>query len=158
MIIPKTHHLSMREYYSNKEFIELLDQVAVRVRAEYGSLIMFEHGASSENSPTGCGVDHAHFHIVPSQPISNELAASDLEWERIDISEFQNSTTPAREYLFYTDDVTLEHGLLHQLDTSVSQYFRNLLAKRLNVEKLSNYREHLFFENSKQTFSKLVGA
>jgi ATP adenylyltransferase len=35
------------------------------VRAEYGPTVFFEHGAAGTNRTAGCGVDHAHLHIVP---------------------------------------------------------------------------------------------
>jgi hypothetical protein len=35
------------------------------VTEAYGAPTLFEHGPSVEGTSIGCGVDHAHFHLVP---------------------------------------------------------------------------------------------
>ena len=49
LIIPKTHHLSMRNFYSLPKFCDFMKLVLPKIIENYGSLIAFEHGANIKN-------------------------------------------------------------------------------------------------------------
>jgi hypothetical protein len=48
-------------------FRSAADEVGKRIEQTYGSVVEFEHGSAAPNRPAGCGVDHAHLHIVPAE-------------------------------------------------------------------------------------------
>jgi hypothetical protein len=48
-------------------------------------MVMFEHGPASDRREAGCGVDHAHLHIVPITLVLHKAVKSDgvggnLQW------------------------------------------------------------------------------
>jgi hypothetical protein len=46
-------------------FERFLQGVRRNVEHCYGPTVVFEHGPAQESSGVGCGIDHAHAHIVP---------------------------------------------------------------------------------------------
>ena len=81
LIVPKAHQLNLRECYATAEFQTFVRDVSQKVNSVFGSTIFFEHGAREEGSIIGCGVDHAHLHIVPSE---DSLLSSIAEQSALD--------------------------------------------------------------------------
>lgn len=70
MIVPRAHVLSMAGLGDDHltEFAELVSLVVAKVASRFGGPTLFEHGAFVEQSSFGCGIDHAHVHVVPLPP------------------------------------------------------------------------------------------
>ena len=70
MVVPKTHVLSVAQLPNPlyPEMKQLVAEVSARLTECFGPPTAFEHGAVVENSSFGCGVDHAHLHLVPLPP------------------------------------------------------------------------------------------
>lgn len=145
LIIPKNHQLSMRNSYGNVALSNLIESLLPVLIQKYGPLVAFEHGANKEGSITACGTDHAHLHIVPlGSSLLPELKQSGLKWLRCTSSEV-SSITNDKEYLFYIDLNATNTwqdplGYLHVLDYPISQFFRQVIAKRLGSIDISNYK------------------
>lgn len=76
MIVPTKHVLSiagLTEAHS-AELEELITQVSDKQRRGFASPTIFEHGACVSGTTFGCGIDHAHVHLVPL-PASIDLRA-----------------------------------------------------------------------------------
>ena len=68
LVIPKEHYLSMGALPISlrEEADQLENDTRVLLKAAYKSrIVTFEHGPSAANHGTGCGVDHAHLHLLP---------------------------------------------------------------------------------------------
>lgn len=68
LAIPKRHALATADLEEGEwnNFIEFTKQLVARVQRQYGVMpVVFEHGPSGEGRLAGCGVDHAHVHVVP---------------------------------------------------------------------------------------------
>jgi len=67
LIVSKQHLICMGDLDPSllEELIGFKSQVAGAVEFQYGSVAIFEHGPSQPKQSLGCGVDHAHLHIVP---------------------------------------------------------------------------------------------
>ncbi|MBU1657727.1 hypothetical protein KKG72_01570 [bacterium] len=164
LIIPKKHQLSMRNVYSHKNFKKIINEILPLMSDEYGNIISFEHGSNEEGSITACGTDHAHLHLVPyKSSLVNDLKESGLKWEQCLSSEIKNKTAN-QEYLFYSDINSTTNwedpvGYLHILEHPISQYFRHLLAKKIDKVEESDYKIFPFLENAVQTrltFNRLI--
>lgn len=81
MIVPKTHVLSMAELGDDHsdELEELIASVRELQQPVFGSPTMFEHGASVPGTSFGCGIDHAHLHLVPLPPTMDLRALAEAE-------------------------------------------------------------------------------
>lgn len=155
LIISKDHRYSMKSFYQNPMLSNITKQISKTLNNTYGSVIAFEHGATRKGSRTGCGIDHAHLHIVPLNSITPELEASGLKWTKCPPKEVA-SLAGRNEYLFYTDlgyknDWLNTAGFLHVLEYPISQFFRRIIGKKLGKIELTDYKAFPYFENAIQT-------
>jgi ATP adenylyltransferase len=69
LVVPKTPRLCFA-HLDPSTFSELesfLADIVPIVQSSYGPISIFEHGSTATASPIGCGVDHAHLHLVPAE-------------------------------------------------------------------------------------------
>jgi ATP adenylyltransferase len=66
LIFPKIHISSLAQLNDClfKEFKDFANQITEDMSNQYSELIMFEHGVG-KGQQGGCGIDHAHLHILP---------------------------------------------------------------------------------------------
>lgn len=66
MIVPKRHRLSLGESVEHSMELEgLVAKASDLLQREFGPPTLFEHGATTSGTRFGCGIDHAHLHLVP---------------------------------------------------------------------------------------------
>jgi diadenosine tetraphosphate (Ap4A) HIT family hydrolase len=67
MVVPRQHVLNFGQLYPSldTELKNLMKCVSSRIAEVYTPPTLFEHGAATAGTTFGCGVDHAHVHIVP---------------------------------------------------------------------------------------------
>jgi ATP adenylyltransferase len=116
--------------------------LASAVGQRYGSVCMFEHGPSRENSLVGCGVDHAHLHIVP---LKFDLFSSvkpfmppDVLWSQASFAECQTEYAKGRDYLYLEQPTGAGRIATHA--SFGSQLFRRAIARRLGMEDRFDWR------------------
>jgi ATP adenylyltransferase len=87
LVIPYRHMVALSdlEEWERKEYRILVEETEKLVRKKYGHTILFEHGPAGEGRNAGCGIDHAHLHIVPIELVLHEAVTSDgtgrnLQW------------------------------------------------------------------------------
>jgi diadenosine tetraphosphate (Ap4A) HIT family hydrolase len=90
LVVPKYHALSMAEvaWEDRPELDDVLRNIFEDVERAYGPTAAFEHGPVKAAQPPGCGVDHAHVHVVPcGADLRIEIEATlgrAMEWESLD--------------------------------------------------------------------------
>src|SRR5258708_29134184 len=67
LLLPKDHYLCMGALPQSllDEMMQLRQTVLSFAEGTYEDICAFEHGPHQENRSIGCGVDHAHLHLVP---------------------------------------------------------------------------------------------
>ncbi len=112
---------------------------------------MFEHGSNYDGSLTGCGINHAHLHIVPLKySLLGDMFKSGYDWVNVKADELID-VVGDNEYLFYKDIGLNENwldntGYVHVLNCEVSQYFRKMIAEKLNMFNLYDYKKYPYTE------------
>ena len=111
------------------ELVEAIDQVRKRMKIIYGKdVVLFEHGCGKHNLQLGCGVNHAHLHIVPvAVDFSTDRRVSRLNWLRCDIHDLEAFAGSDSGYLFYTNP-SGQGFASHETDGVPSQFFRQIVA------------------------------
>jgi diadenosine tetraphosphate (Ap4A) HIT family hydrolase len=145
LICPVAHSVNLSTEYKDEAFWAFASNVAAIVTARYGSATMFEHGAIDAQSETGCGVGHAHAHVVPLDfDLEAEVlsTASTGPWARCRADEIYGRIGGS-EYLFLANELKGKstEGLLCILKRPVSQFFREVIARRLRMSDVFNYRQ-----------------
>jgi len=157
MVVPKSHRLSLKHDYTSQEFLEFAASVRMHIESSYGPTVMFEHGACSVGSVTGCGVDHAHFHIVPfNTSLSKGLISAGMQW---DIYQSDKMTsTDNKDYLFYCEHIGEDgvEGLLHFPPEPTSQFFRRFIANKLGKSDVADYKANPHLETGIKTYNNLL--
>lgn len=92
LVVPSRHVTSLAQLSDHEwdDARQLARRARKLVADEYGvQPITFEHGAAGTGRPAGCGIDHAHLHVVPlDMDVRSQLAKVDGdahagEWMKI---------------------------------------------------------------------------
>lgn len=146
LVCPSEHILSLANEYGRSDFWRFAAKAATVVQSRYGDVRVFEHGAVYSGSPTGCGTDHAHLHLVPLPfALSPEALEFDrgLSWSKCRACEI-GDLAAGREYLFVSDKLEAAEtaGFLSILPAPTSQFFRRVVASKLGLSDFFDYRRH----------------
>lgn len=144
LILPRSHISSMTQLPPQHfdEFLGFAREHCRRVEERLGSVLVFEHGVG-RGKAGGCGVDHAHLHILPLSPSGAERvrALVNARYPLRSTASFdlvRYNIPNGRSYL------TLGTGidqLSHAMSESIpSQYLRTIIARELGA-KLSDWKQ-----------------
>ena len=146
LLVPKRHFISFGAIPSSMhpEIREFKRYLCTLLSQHYGTIAAFEHGPSMASRTVGCGVDHAHLHLVP---IQFDLAAEvlpflpdSITWRGAEIEGCQNAHTRGEDYLYLEQPVG--SGRITTHDEFGSQLFRKAIATRLGMHDQYNWHEH----------------
>jgi ATP adenylyltransferase len=162
LLIPKRHVLSLGSLPDSmhEELNEFKGLLYVALTQYYGEVCAFEHGPSKEKSAVGCGVDHAHLHIVPmtldlSIEVTPYLPAG-VTWAPADLRDCQNAHQRGLDYLYF-EQPTNGRGRIAMGRELGSQLFRRAIAAHLEIPEEYNWREHAQVPNILETIKVIRG-
>jgi ATP adenylyltransferase len=146
LIVPRDHSVNLASMGPERveQMWEFVDGFSERWATEFGRLVAFEHGPATERRPAGCGVDHAHLHVVPCGDIDLVTAARrrliDFSWAPVSgLSALVPAVTDGMDYLYLrshaAEVAAVEPGI-------PSQALRQVLAAELRSPRTFNWREH----------------
>jgi ATP adenylyltransferase len=80
LVLPKEHVLSFGAVATDRLAVLMADvyRIAEHWQDSFGPLTWFEHGPTEDRSSVGCGVDHAHLHLVPAGQLDLLAGAREL--------------------------------------------------------------------------------
>src|ERR1700719_4527869 len=156
LVLPRAHYLSLREIPRGlrREYMSFVEDVSRRIIGHYGKLWSFQHGPSLENLAIGCGVDHAHLHLLPIdldlRPAVAEALQSRLVWHEIGGIFDKKVSTPEMSYLFYS-----RRGVSWVAHSAAfgSQLFRRAVARKLGRPGEFSWREYPQLETVERTIA-----
>jgi len=124
------------------------EQLLLNLRQHLGlsedEIIWFEHGPRSAGTLTGCGLDHAHIHILVRPRFSFEAFAekarslSKLEWIAGTPEETHHRLTVNRSYLIAGSKDTAI--LAQDVEATGSQFFRRVVGALADAGDAWDYR------------------
>ncbi len=158
LAIPKRHAANAALWAQGERDSPLLDieDIARSFGREPRDVIWFEHGATEPLSIVGCGVDHAHIHILLTPPFSfgrlceEARAETGLGWS------FGRGNAYA-EIDCSQSYLVAGHGdrflLAQSVEAAGSQFFRKAIARLVGQEAAWDYRSHPHIENVMETIA-----
>lgn len=170
LIVPKLHILNMAEISSSYELEleHLLTESREFLTSCFGEPILFEHGPSRAGSLSGCGIDHAHLHMVSLElDIQREFENSQfagLSWSCLgkNILPSQLLMPHGMDYLYFQN--TNRGAFIAEVECPTSQFFRKVIARGIGLPDHFDYKQYSFLENamltqqaSKQFFANKIG-
>lgn len=159
LIVPKEHVLSVATLSDTRveEMAALKQDVCDMVGREYGSVCVFEHGPASACRQTGCGVDHAHVHVVPLDVDLREVAERFLPhgvaFQAGTIQDCRSAAARGADYLYLEQPTGA--GLVAVHDHFGSQVFRKAIAEVCGTPEAYNWRDHPQLRNVAATIERL---
>ena len=119
------------------EFEGFLHRVAFGVESEYGPVSVFEHGPAGAQTCVGCGVDYAHFHVVPGCFGLLEGAkriAPNIKWEQVgSVKDIRSKADLSKPYWFVQQTLGAGPAYVGRClnDQPPSQLFRKVIAEQM---------------------------
>ena len=107
LIVPKSHFICVGAISQKlvEELHQLKTTLAQLLTPIYGPLVAFEHGPNRTSCDIGCGVDHAHLHLVPYTYNLKEAVGRFLpentEWTLAGPTDCANAFTNNEDYLYF---------------------------------------------------------
>ena len=154
VIVPKKHDYNMSNHYGTPEFESFYKAVNERLEKVFSKTIVFEHGPLKEGSKLGCGTDHAHVHVVPiNLDFCKEVKSysPSLKWIEVD---FNSPFNAEKEYLMYSENFNFgdKRSVFYcELELPISQFFRKVLARHLDILDKYNYKDFPYFKEANQS-------
>jgi diadenosine tetraphosphate (Ap4A) HIT family hydrolase len=146
LIISKAHVETMAEL--SEKYLTELEDLYSRIRNKlsvFGNIVGFEHGAYSENRG-GCGIYHAHLHIVPLPHAINLFDFFKSEYSKYhNLSRALINAKDLQEYLLIINE-DLSTGLADiscHMDKYESQFFRRELHRHFNLSGSWNWKDYI---------------
>jgi ATP adenylyltransferase len=157
LVIPSIPALNFAEWRSNTgmEPDQLVADVLEKCGVSGDRAIWFEHGASNRGSAIGCGIDHAHLHIIIDAPFSFDdfaIAAqrsSRVSWKEQAAFGVYTSILTVTSYLVAAS--TTRALVAEEVDTAGSQFFRRVIANLVGRPHTWDYKAHPHIMNVQKT-------
>jgi diadenosine tetraphosphate (Ap4A) HIT family hydrolase len=138
LLVPNRHVLALADLTEaeRRTFGYNIERTVRTVNRVYGTSVAFEHGPAAPSSAAGCGVDHAHLHVVPTS-VDLMAGASQMLGDGAEIN-WTSATHPwdgeqthrmGLDYLYLRDQQS--RGWIGAIAEAPSQLFRRVIARAL---------------------------
>jgi len=159
LLVPKKHFVCMGALPDSvtTEMQEMKQLLCSALKRYYGQVCAFEHGPSREKCRLGCGVDHAHLHVVP---VAFDLSSAvtpflpeDVIWTEAGLDECRVAFDRGQDYLYLEQPIGAGRIAMHE--GLGSQLFRRAIAARTGALNQFNWREYPQLPNVSATIDKV---
>jgi len=159
LIVPRQHFISMGALPDvlASEHQRFRTLVIDELSTTYPNVCAFEHGACGPGRQVGCGVDHAHVHLVP---LAFDLSAAAVEllpqgtgWVSGSISDCQRAFAQGLDYLFVEQPIG--RGQIAVAPRFGSQILRKAIASAIGTPERFDWRQHPNTANISTTITKV---
>jgi len=145
LLMPRQHFISVGALTPNlhEELATFKLDVCARLNSVYGDVCAFEHGPCAPGRQVGCGVDHAHVHLVPLGFDLVDAARDHLprvEWQPAPWSACTPVVAHQLDYLFVEQPIGV--GRIAVAPQFGSQILRRVIASRIGRPDEFNWRTH----------------
>jgi ATP adenylyltransferase len=160
LVVPKGHFLSMATVPISllPEMDDLKSAVATRLCRIYGAISAFEHGPGKNQRKVGCGVDHAHLHMLPVDfdllTAATPFLPTDSRVEEASLTHCQLAARAGDDYIYL--EQPLGRGRIIHSQKLGSQLFRRAIAASLGVPDEFDWRTNPKIENVDATIRAFV--
>jgi len=135
LIAPKDHVTSMMQIDDSvvDELVSFVNTIVDSIAVNFKTPIIFEHGVG-KGKAGGCGVDHAHLHILPidEEIVSRLLFIINREFHLVQTSSLQDfirGGDSIKSYLLFGN--SLREMFFSYSDQIPSQYLRRVISKEV---------------------------
>lgn len=162
LVVTKEHYLCMGAIPPSlwSELRCMLDLTTKAVARDYTPPTIFEHGPKWEELSVGCGIDHAHLHVVPLHfsLIARAKESTELgrfPWFQLESvwSSLSQLHQSKQSYIYIKESSKMSYYCTP--DAVPCQSLRRIIARELMIPTLYNYNDYTFRENVESTISSV---
>jgi hypothetical protein len=158
LAIPRASVLSMAEGIAKScaSPLRYVNDVAERLRRRPEDILWFEHGASQSAAAIGCGVDHAHIHLLVDPPFSFTrmqevvMSTAHLDWRQLSTNPYDAVST---QNSYFVMAKGRQSFVANKVDSAGSQFFRRAIASLIGKPDVWNYKTHPHLKNVELTIA-----
>lgn len=159
LIVPQRHVTSLAQLANPEkaDFFAVLANVVGLVRDLWGGPVVFEHGVG-QNKKGGCGVTHAHLHVVPIPDERRPALWARMDRElgkpafRAGLSDALDGLQPRSSYLIASDNIAETRCYIS--DNLQSQLMRRLVAESMDFS-VWDWRQSYNWDAFINTYNRL---
>lgn len=162
LAIPRDPAVNMATWFEDVATLtQLTAEIARRAGYSPEQVLWFEHGAETAGAVTGCGVDHAHLHLLLTAPFSfaQFKAASKsmacLDWQEGTGNPYELIPGAGSYFVAGKGD---EYLLATQVESAGSQFFRRIVAALSGMPDSWDYKSYPHLANVELTLHHLRSA
>jgi diadenosine tetraphosphate (Ap4A) HIT family hydrolase len=134
MVVPRVHVTSIKQLPVDvlSRLPEILESTLRISGTNLSDVLIWEHGVGCGRNG-GCGVSHAHLHILPIQGAAEIARTLAENWQTsvpCSIADYHEQSSMNNSYLFWQSG---HEGWLYESEDIPSQHLRRLIAMRLSL-------------------------
>jgi ATP adenylyltransferase len=157
LIVPKvpTFNFAQQTADVRAQVPSVVSAIFRAVASPGDEMLVFEHGAQQSGSPVGCGLDHAHIHVLVAASALLDVIWPSIQLDLqvpstgIDLGGVYDSVEPQKPYyLAWRSGLRLVQQPPRE---EISQRFRRIIAAAAGMPDRWDYREHPFYDNIAST-------
>jgi len=162
LIVPKKHFICMGALPADllRELGQTKTAVGKMLSQQYGDVCAFEHGPHALNRQVGCGVDHAHLHLVPLEfdlrGAAESFMPSGVRWRPGSFESCRAAFDEGQDYLYI--EQPLGRGCISAHIELGSQILRKAIAAQLGIPEQFSWRDYPRMEVVSRTIRALSGS
>lgn len=157
LAMPRQRVLSFRDWAAKggPSPLSVVEEVRTHLGLEPNEIIWFEHGPASAGTVVGCGLDHAHVHILlrPSFNVAaffdRARSMSEFEWQETSALNCYSQLTPTKSYYAAGSEDRAISAC--NVETAGSQFFRRVIADITGLDSDWDYRRFEHLPNVEET-------
>lgn len=160
LIVPREHAICVGALSPSRlsEFNQFKREVSKHLVSSYGDHIYaFEHGPCGPNRTAGCGVDHAHAHLVPLDfdliAAARPYMPEGVSWVHASWSECTKALDGELDYLFVEEPEGSGH--IAVADRFGSQILRKTIAAATGKRDEFDWRSNPMHESTLRTIDRI---
>lgn len=159
LVLPRKKLLSFRDWakVGGPRPLSVVDEIRSYLGLEHNDIIWFEHGPASANTVVGCGLDHAHIHILLKPSFSHDefferaRSMSELNWRASSISDCYQQLPSLKSY--FTAGSGEQAIWASDVEGAGSQFFRRVVASLADAMSDWDYRQFTNLQKIEETVS-----
>lgn len=159
LVLPRRHFIATGALPPELrgELLSFMGEVRGHLEAAYGVVTAFEHGPATPHRSVGCGVDHAHVHMVPTAVdlvvAAQPFMPAGVSWQGATWSDAAGPTAADLDYLFV--ELPSGQGMMATSRDFGSQVLRKALATAIGAPREFSWREHPKHEKIEATIRRM---
>jgi ATP adenylyltransferase len=163
LVVTKQQYMCMGAVDSEMfdELKRLKNYISLILHRHYGDVVVFEHGPHEPAERVGCGVDHAHLHVVPLNfdllDAVPAVSNATLEWRAADGFQAAGNLFNARTPYLYVEQPVGNPKIAAAWDAP-SQLFRRVIAQSIGSPGSFDWRTNPMELNVVSTIETVRGS